>query len=98
MKKIYSNLIFIFIFSFLLIIIFYLSSTINSTIKIAARDLEVDFFIKKEVELSRQDLKDYKINDKILKSDLFLKSINLKNDSKIEKGRSENIFLKELSN
>ena len=98
MKKIYSNLIFIFIFSFLLIIIFYLSSTINSTIKIAARDLEVDYFIKKEVELSRQDLKDYKINDKILKSDLFLKSINLKNDSKIEKGRSENIFLKELSN
>ena len=62
MKKIYSNLIFIFIFSFLLIIIFYLSSTINSTIKIAARDLEVDYFIKKEVELSRQDLKDYKIN------------------------------------
>lgn len=98
MKKIYSNLILVAIFSFLLIVIFYLSSTINSTIKIATRDLEIDFFIKKEVELSKQDLKDYKINDKILKSDLFLKSINLKNDSKIEKGRSRDIFLKELSN
>lgn len=90
-KKIYSKLIILSIFSIFLITIFYLSSTINSTIKIATRDLEVDFFIKKEVELSRQDFKDYKIDDKILKSNLFSKFNSYKYTSKIEKGR-ENIF------
>lgn len=96
MKKIYSKLIIILMLSIFLIVIFYLSSTIKSTIKIATRDLALDNFIKEEVELSRQDFKDYKINDKILKSNLFLKFKDYKYNGKIEKGR-EDIFYKEQS-
>ncbi len=94
MKKIYSKLIIISILSVFLIAIFYLSSTIQSTIKIASRDLEIDSFIKKEVELSKQDFKDYGIDDKILKSNLFSKFKDYNFSTKIEKGR-EDIFYKE---
>ena len=83
----------ILILSIFLIVVFYLSSTINSTIKIITRDVAVDTFIKQEVELSRQDFKDYKINDKMLRSNLFLKFNNYEYNAKIEKGR-EDIFYK----
>ncbi len=91
MKKKYFKLITFLFFSIFLISVFYFSKLLNSDINYISLRLENNFYIKKEVDLSKKDFKDYKIDDKILKSNLFVKFNNYKYSSKIEKGR-ENIF------